>query len=67
MDKAARIHPEGMVNNGLSDHESLEPFPVQLTGTGHYLQCANIMETFATVKGDEKNAAIPHKYGGSSC
>lgn len=57
MDKAARIHPEGMVNEGLADHESLEPVPVQLTGTGHYLQCANIMETFATIMGDTESAA----------
>ena len=55
MDKVARIHPEGMVNNGLSDHESLEPVPVQLTGTSHYLQCAEIMETFAKVMGDKDN------------
>ena len=57
MDKAARIHPEGMVNEGLADHESLEPVPVQLIGTGHYLQCANIMETFATIMGDSKSAS----------
>ena len=57
MDKAARIHPEGLVNAGLADHESLEPVPVQLTGTGHYLQCANIMETFATIMGDAESAA----------
>ncbi|WP_373496474.1 family 78 glycoside hydrolase catalytic domain [Aquiflexum sp.] len=57
MDKAARIHPEGLVNEGLADHESLEPVPVQLIGTGHYLQCANIMETFATIMGDSKSAA----------
>lgn len=49
MDKVARLHPEGMVNSGLSDHESLEPVPVQLTGTAHYLQCARIMQTFAEV------------------
>ncbi|MDO6518695.1 family 78 glycoside hydrolase catalytic domain [Zobellia uliginosa] len=55
MDKVARIHPEGLVNNGLSDHESLEPVPVQLTGTAHYLQCAEIMETFAKVMGDKEN------------
>jgi len=55
MDKVARIHPEGMVNDGLSDHESLEPVPVQLTGTTHYLQCAEIMETFAKVLGDQEN------------
>lgn len=53
MDKAAMIHPEGIVDKGLSDHESLEPVPVQLTGTGHYLQCARIMKTFAGVMGKE--------------
>jgi alpha-L-rhamnosidase len=51
MDKVAMIHPEGMVDEGLSDHESLEPVPVQLTGTCHYLQCAHIMKTFAGVMG----------------
>lgn len=53
MDKVAMIHPEGMVDDGLSDHESLEPVPVQLTGTSHYLQCARIMKTFAGVMGNE--------------
>lgn len=55
MDKVAQIHPDGIVSEGLSDHESLEPVPVQLTGTAHYLQCARIMKTFATVMGDELN------------
>ena len=55
MDKAARIHPKGLVENGLSDHESLEPVPVELTGTAHYLQCAEIMETFAKVMNDKAN------------
>lgn len=55
MEKAARIHPEGLVDSGLSDHESLEPVPVQLTGTAHYLQCARIMKTFATVMEDNEN------------
>jgi alpha-L-rhamnosidase len=53
MDKVARLHPEGMVEKGLSDHESLEPVPVELTGTCHYLQCARIMKTFASVMGDK--------------
>jgi alpha-L-rhamnosidase len=61
MDKAARIHPDGMVNDGLSDHESMEPVPVQLTGTAHYLQCARIMQMFAVVMGD---AANEQKYAG---
>ncbi|NND07452.1 MAG: family 78 glycoside hydrolase catalytic domain [Saprospiraceae bacterium] len=55
MDKVARLHPEGLVEEGLSDHESLEPVPVQLTGTCHYLQCARIMSTFAHVMGDKEN------------
>ncbi len=55
MDKVARIHPEGMVNQGLSDHGSMEPVPVQLIGTCHYLQCARIMETFAAEMGDKEN------------
>ena len=55
MDKVARIHPDGIVDEGLSDHESLEPVPVELTGTSHYLQCARIMQTFASVMGDKVN------------
>ncbi|MEP5341941.1 MAG: family 78 glycoside hydrolase catalytic domain [Algibacter sp.] len=54
MEKAARIHPEGLVSSGLSDHESLVPVPVELTGTAHYLQCAEIMGTFAAVMEDEE-------------
>lgn len=60
MGKVARIHPDGIVEEGLSDHESLEPVPVELIGTGHYLQCARIMETFASVMGDAVNQ---EKYG----
>ncbi|WP_340112578.1 family 78 glycoside hydrolase catalytic domain [Maribellus mangrovi] len=54
MDKVARIHPDGMVDKGLSDHESLEPVPEQLTGTAHYLQCARIMQVFAGIMGDKE-------------
>ena len=54
MEKAARIHPNGLVEKGLSDHESLEPVPVELTGTCHYLQCARIMKTFSSVMGDDE-------------
>lgn len=57
MQKVAKIHPGGMVDSGLSDHEALEPAPVKLTGTCHYLQCARIMKTFAAIRGDEKNVA----------
>jgi alpha-L-rhamnosidase len=52
MDKVAQIHPDGFVHKGLSDHESLEPVPVQLTGTCHYLHCARIMSLFASIMGD---------------
>lgn len=55
MDKVARIHPDGIVEKGLSDHESLKPVPVKLTGTCHYLQCARIMTKFASIMGDQKN------------
>lgn len=56
MEKVDRIHPEGLVKSGLSDHGSQEPVPVELTGTAHYLQCAEIMETFATVMNDKEQA-----------
>jgi alpha-L-rhamnosidase len=39
----------------------MEPVPVQLTGTAHYLQCARIMQMFAVVMGD---AANEQKYAG---
>ena len=55
MDKVARIHPEKIVNSGLSDHESLMPVPVQLTGTSHYLKCARIMQVFASIMDDKEN------------
>jgi alpha-L-rhamnosidase len=55
MDKAARIHPTGMVHKGLADHESMIPVPVELIGTSHYLQCAHIMKQFATLKKDKTN------------
>jgi len=52
MDKAASLHPGGTVDSGLSDHESLENVPVQLTGTAHYLQCARIMKIFSEIMND---------------
>ena len=54
MEKAAQLHPEGMVDSGLSDHESLSPVPVELIGTLHYLQTARIMKVFATLMKDQK-------------
>ena len=56
MDKAARIHPAGIVDKGLSDHESLVKVPVMLIGTTHYLECARIMKRFATIMNDAPNA-----------
>ncbi len=54
MEKVARIHPNKIVASGLSDHESMEPVPVELTGTCHYLQCAKIMAEFAKVMNDDE-------------
>jgi alpha-L-rhamnosidase len=55
MEKVARLHPSGIVDKGLSDHESLEKVPVKLTGTTHYLECARIMKRFAELMNDRKN------------
>ena len=54
MDKVARLHPKGIVDSGLSDHESLLPVPVELIGTLHYLQSARIMRLFSGLMKDEK-------------
>ena len=55
MDKAARLHPAGIVDKGLADHESLVKVPVELIGTTHYLACARIMEKFAGLMNDRNN------------
>lgn len=55
MEKVARLHPDAIVDKGLSDHESLAPVPVELIGTSHYLQCARIMERFASLMDDAGN------------
>jgi alpha-L-rhamnosidase len=55
MEKAARIHPSGIVDKGLSDHESLVRVPVKLIGTTHYLDCARIMKKFAEMMNDVEN------------
>ena len=47
MSKVERLTGDDLVRKGLSDHESLLPVPVEVTGTGHYLQCLNIMSRFA--------------------
>ena len=55
MDKVARLHPDGIVNKGLADHESMIPVPVELVGTTHYLKCAEIMKCFAILMNDKVN------------
>ena len=55
MEKAARLHPSGIVDKGLSDHESLVKVPVKLIGTTHYLDCARIMKRFASMMHDTEN------------
>ena len=57
MDKVKRLHPEGIIDTGLSDHESLQKVPVQLIGTTHYIMCARIMKKFAGLMGDTENEA----------
>ena len=53
MDKVKRLHPDGIVNKGLSDHESMVKVTVQLIGTTHYLDCARIMQRFAEIMHDD--------------
>ncbi len=55
MEKAAQLHPEGVVRSGLADHEALQKVPVELIGTTHYLDCARIMTRFAAMMGDKEN------------
>nr|WP_121271369.1 family 78 glycoside hydrolase catalytic domain [Pedobacter schmidteae] len=55
MDKAARIHPSGIVDKGLSDHESLVNVPVQLLGTAAYLRSAQIMKEFSMILNNNRN------------
>jgi alpha-L-rhamnosidase len=55
MEKAARLHPSGIVDKGLSDHESLVKVPVKLIGTTHYLDCARIMKRIAHMMHDTEN------------
>ncbi|HAM10604.1 MAG: hypothetical protein A2X04_17210 [Bacteroidetes bacterium GWF2_41_9] len=55
MEKAARLHPDGIVNSGLADHEALQKVSVELIGTTHYLDCARIMTRFAAIMNDTEN------------
>jgi alpha-L-rhamnosidase len=55
MDKAARIHPSGIVDKGLSDHESLVNVPVELLGTVSYLNTARLMKEFSVLLNNKDN------------
>jgi alpha-L-rhamnosidase len=55
MEKAATLHPDGVVKTGLADHEALQKVPVELIGTTHYLDCARIMTKFAGIMDDREN------------
>ncbi|MEI7423942.1 MAG: family 78 glycoside hydrolase catalytic domain [Prolixibacteraceae bacterium] len=55
MDKVRRLHPDEIIDKGLSDHESMVKVPVQLIGSTHYLDCARIMQRFAKLRNDLPN------------
>tara|TARA_B100000575_G_C23133770_1_gene658159 strand:+ start:94 stop:2529 length:2436 start_codon:yes stop_codon:yes gene_type:complete len=61
MDKVAQLNPKGIVHEGLSDHESLLPVPVELIGTLHYLQAARIMKVFSEIMEDQESQLKYHK------
>jgi alpha-L-rhamnosidase len=58
MKKIGRLHPNLVVDSGLSDHESLVKVPVELTGTCHYYQIARIMARFAAVNDDQAGVML---------
>ncbi|MCD6331945.1 MAG: family 78 glycoside hydrolase catalytic domain, partial [Bacteroidales bacterium] len=53
MNKAENLLGNGLVTQGLSDHESLEPVPVELIGTVYYYKSLRIMEQFASLMHDD--------------
>ncbi len=55
MEKAKRIHPTGLVDKTLGDHESLGVKTTTLIGTANYYEAARIMERFAKMMGDKAN------------
>lgn len=56
MNKAKRLLGSQLVKNGLADHESLEPVPVELVGSLHYYHCQRVMQRFAGILGKESEA-----------
>ncbi len=55
MEKAKRMHPTGLVDKTLGDHESLGVKTTTLIGTANYYEAARIMERFAKMMGDKPN------------
>ena len=55
MEKAKKIHPTGLVDKGLGDHESLGIKAVKLIGTANYYEAARMMQKFAVTMGDKQN------------
>jgi alpha-L-rhamnosidase len=55
MEKAKRMHPTGLVDKTLGDHESLGVKTTTLIGTANYYEAARIMERFARMMGDKAN------------
>ena len=55
MEKANRMHPTGLVDKGLGDHESLGVKTTTLIGTANYYEAARIMERFARLMDDKPN------------
>lgn len=55
MEKAKSIHPSGLVDKGLGDHESLGVKATKLIGTCNYYEAAKMMEKLAGDMGDNTN------------
>ncbi|MCK5821927.1 MAG: family 78 glycoside hydrolase catalytic domain, partial [Bacteroidales bacterium] len=53
--KALDIHGMDLVRQGLSDHESLIPVPVELIGTATYYNSLRIMQKFASLVSDSQS------------
>jgi len=60
--KALDIHGMDLVRQGLSDHESLIPVPVELIGTVTYYNSLRIMEKFAGLLSDSQSEEEYHSY-----
>ncbi|MFO7616740.1 MAG: family 78 glycoside hydrolase catalytic domain, partial [Bacteroidales bacterium] len=54
IEKVERLHPDGWITAGLSDHESLKPVPAELIQNTHLFAVYRTMETMATVMADDR-------------